>query len=105
MHGENEGIRSRGDLVAAAAEEGANEEEGHVEKAVVFCFEHAAYAVVDDQTVKGVGVVVNGEVNVDADGGRLVLNGNEDGLGVLENMVSDEKKEPLRVGGASRGEQ
>lgn len=51
-------------------EEGAEEGEDHVQVTVVYCFEHAAYAVVSAETDEIVGAVGRGKFTLEAGGGN-----------------------------------
>lgn len=55
-------------MVAAAVEKHANGREDRVGSAVVFCSEHASYAVLEKEAVESAGAVRKGEVDVDASG-------------------------------------
>lgn len=48
------------------AEEDANEDEAHVQGAIVFCFEHAACAVVGKESIEDVDAIGREEVDVQA---------------------------------------
>lgn len=85
-------------MVAGAVEESAHEEEEQVERAAVFCFEHAAYDVVGERTAEGVGAAGREDADVRAGSTGLLLNGDESGVGVLENEGADETKRKLRMG-------
>lgn len=62
-------------MAAAEVKEGADEEEDSVERAVAFCFEYAAYAILGEETVQDVGGVGRGKVRAETGGGGLLLNG------------------------------
>lgn len=85
-------------MVAAEVEEDKNGGEEHVENTVVFFSEHAAYAVLDEKSVKSVGVVGRREVDVETVCEKSLLNGGEDGAGVLEDGKADRKKRNFKNG-------
>lgn len=59
-------------MVAAAVEEGSDEENDHFEGVVIFCIEHAACVIVGAETAEGIGDVGRREVDVKAVGGGLL---------------------------------
>lgn len=86
-------------------EEGANEENEHLKDAVAFCFKHAVYAVVVEDTVVGVGIAGRRVVLVETGSRELLLNSGEDDAGLLENEDANGKERTLRVGGAGSGKE
>lgn len=84
-------------MIAATVEIGFNEKQVLVEGVVVFCFKHAAHAVLAEESVESVGVFGRGKVDMEAGGGRLPLNGGKVDVRVLEDGVADRKKVPLRM--------
>lgn len=92
-------------MAAAAVKDGLNEREEHVEDAMNFCFEHAAYAVLGEETAEGVGVVEKREVIGEASGSGMLLNRDEDGLGVREDGGADGKRGALGRKTAGGGEE
>lgn len=82
-------------MAAAAVKEVSDGGKSHVESAVVVSSEHDAYGVLSEETVESVGVLGRREVVVEAGGGKLMVNGDEDGAAVLEDRGADGKK---RVG-------
>lgn len=92
-------------MATAAVEKGVDEEKDRVEGAVVFCFERAAYALVDERTVEGVGVVGRREADVEACGGRRMLNGGKDDAEVLQDGGADGTERTLGVAGAGGDEE
>lgn len=72
-------------MVAAVVEERADKEKNHVESTTDLCFEQAAYAVVGEEASESMQAVGREEVDVEACGRRLLLNGGKDGDGVLED--------------------
>lgn len=79
-------------MAAAGGKEGADAEKEPVESAVVFCSEHAAYAVLREATIESVGVVGRREIDVTAGARWLPLNSEENGVGVLEDGAVDGKE-------------
>lgn len=80
--------------------EGPGEAEDYVESAVVFCFEHAPFAVVDKETFEGVGVIEREVVSVETGSRGLLLTGGEDCVRVLENGGAEEEERTLGRRGA-----
>lgn len=64
----------------------------HVEGAVYFCFERAAYVVLGEETIEGVGVVGRGQVEVAADRKGLLSRCDEDVVEVLSDESAKGKK-------------
>lgn len=70
-------------MAAAAVEEHAGREKGHVENELIFYFEHVAYVVSGAENIEDVSAFGRGEVDVEAGGGGFLLYGGEDGARVL----------------------
>lgn len=84
-------------MAATAVEKCPVEEKDHVENAVVFSFEHAAYAIFRQRTAEGVLVVGRKKVNAEAGGGGLCLDRSRNGGEMLRNGRVDEKKSSGKV--------
>lgn len=79
-------------MAAAALQEGNDEGKSTVAGAIVFCFEHARYGVLDEGSSEGMGAVGRGEVNVEVGGEGLLLNSGEDRAGALQDGDANGKK-------------
>lgn len=84
-------------MVAAAVEEDVGEVEYHAEGPIVVWFDHAAYAVMGENPIESVGVVGKGKVDVETGKGGLLLNGVQNGVGVLESRGADGQERSLSV--------
>lgn len=84
----------------APVKENADEGKEHVEGVAGSGFEHVPYVVLGKETVEGVDAVRREEVDVKAGGRTLMLNGKENGAGVLDEGGADKSKNTLGLGGA-----
>lgn len=91
-------------MTLSAVEEGASKRKDHVGGLVIPSFEHAAYAILGEETDQRFGVVGRGEVDVKTVGGRLLLNGGEEVVEVIENGDADGRKRTMEMGGPGSGE-
>lgn len=64
---------------------GVDERKDYDEGTVELCFEHAAYALVSEETAEFVGAIGSEKVAVETGGGGFLLRCGADGVGVLEN--------------------
>lgn len=75
--------------MASAVEEGAHGREGHVPFMAVSSHGHAAYAILGEERVEGLGGVDGWDVNVTAGSCGVLLDGGEDNIEVLEDGDAD----------------
>lgn len=59
---------------------------------MAYCFQHAAYAVPNEEGDEGVGTVRRKEVNVKIGGREFLLSGGKDGVGVRDDEIANEIK-------------
>lgn len=88
-----------------AVEESADEAEDYIESAVVFWFKHAAYAVMGEEAVTGVGSARRGKDDLEAGSGGPLLKSSDQGVDVLEDGEQNGKERTLEMEGAGRGEE
>lgn len=92
-------------MVAAEVKEDADERKDRIQGAVLFCPEHAAYAVLSEDIVEAGKVAGRGKVNMEAVGERLMLIGSENGVGVLKEGGGDRKERTLGIGAAGSADE